>query len=175
MNSQPNIIISCAITGAIHTHDNVPVLASHPRTDRRTIDRGSSRRRSDCAPARTGSKRWPTHTRSRRVSAICATNQRSYRCGDQHNHRWRTWHDVEQRLAAAMSLEPEMCSLNMGSMNLVYSNYFPAIKRGNMTGNQNILKTQGITSLRTRSRISKRSSFSWARVAEHGLSSSATM
>lgn len=60
---------------------------------------------------------------------------------------------LEDRLAAAMRAEPEMCSLNMGSMNFAL---FPALDKptgGNMHGNRSSLKRRATRYSRTPSPI----------------------
>ncbi len=117
MNSQPNIIISCAITGAIHT----PTMSQYlPVTPEQIAEQSIEAARAGAAivhlHARDPKDGRPTPDPDvfrQFVPQIKEATDVVINITTGGGHGMT----VEQRLAAAMSLEPEMCSLNMGSMN----------------------------------------------------------
>lgn len=117
MNSQPNIIISCAITGAIHT----PTMSEYlPVTSEQIAEQSIEAARAGAAivhlHARDPKDGRPTPDSDLFRQFVPQIKEATdvvinITTGGGHGMT------IDQRLAAAMSLEPEMCSLNMGSMN----------------------------------------------------------
>ena len=77
---------------------------------------------------------------------------------------------VDDRLAAPLRLKPEMCSLNMGSMNFAHLPASPTASRpGSTTGRKAISATPTTTFSATRFATSQRSSETTRRGAWHAL------
>ena len=113
------VIITCAVTGSIHTPTMSPAPAHHPGRDRRGVASARprrARRSSTSTPATRGPAR-PTPD----PEVFCEFLPRhrgTDRCGHQHHHRRRPEHDRRGAPGrGAATRKPEMASLNMGSMN----------------------------------------------------------
>ena len=87
------VIITCAVTGAIHTPTMSDALADHARPDRRAGHRRGRGRRRHPAPACAQSAGRPPDRRSRGVHAVPAAHQAGDRRGHQHHHRRHRQHD----------------------------------------------------------------------------------
>ena len=117
MSSQSNVIISCAITGSIHT----PLMSEYlPVTPGQIAEQSIEAARAGAAivylHARDPKNGRPTPDPDVFRQFLPQIKQETdvilnITTGGGHAMT------VQQRLAAAMSLQPEMCSLNMGSMN----------------------------------------------------------
>ncbi len=111
------IIISCAITGSIHTptmSDALPITPDQIATQ--AIDAAEAGAAILHLHARDPKDGRPTPD-PERIHAVPAAHQAGDRRGRQHHHRRRGDHDGGAAHLAAPLLSPEMCSLNMGSMN----------------------------------------------------------
>ena len=112
------IIISCAITGSIHTptmSDALPITPDQIATQ--AIDAAKAGAAILHLHARDPKDGRPTSGR-RSVHAVPAAHQAGDRRGGEHHHRRRRDHDGRAaHLGCATRSSPEMCSLNMGSMN----------------------------------------------------------
>ena len=111
------VIITCAVTGGIHTPTMSDALPITPDRDRRAGDRGGGGRRGDPASAcaRSGDGR-PTPDPNVFMQFLPRIKQATdavinITTGGGLNMT------VEERLQAPLLAKPEMCSLNMGSMN----------------------------------------------------------
>ena len=117
MSSQSNVIISCAITGSIHT----PTMSEYlPVTPEQIAEQSIEAARAGAAivhlHARDPKDGRPTPDPDVFRQFLPQIKEATdvvinVTTGGGHGMT------VQQRLAAAMSLQPEMCSLNMGSMN----------------------------------------------------------
>ncbi len=117
MSSQSNVIISCAITGSIHT----PTMSEYlPVTPEQITEQSIEAARAGAAivhlHARDPKDGRPTPDPDVFRQFLPQIKEATdvvinVTTGGGHGMT------VQQRLAAAMSLQPEMCSLNMGSMN----------------------------------------------------------
>ena len=117
-STQDKVIISCAVTGSVHTPTHVAVPGADARRDRPA---GRSRRPRPARPS-------CTCTRATRATAGPTADPAVF---DQFVPRIRAATDavinittggstrmtLEERLAYPLQAKPEMCSLNMGSMN----------------------------------------------------------
>jgi uncharacterized protein (DUF849 family) len=85
MNTRDKVIISCAVTGAIHTPSMTPYLPITP-------DEIAA---SAIAAAEAGAAILHLHARNPEtgICAIPATDQAGDRCGHQHHHGWVALHD----------------------------------------------------------------------------------
>ena len=93
MAASDKVIITCAVTGAIHTPTMSPYLPITPdqiaaRSDRR---RRSGRRDPASARARSGNRQARPDAGSLRP--LPAAHQAGHQCGDQHHHRRQPLHD----------------------------------------------------------------------------------
>lgn len=121
-----NVIITCAVTGAIHT----PTMSAHlPITPREIADEAIAAARAGAAIVHLHA-RDPTDGRPTADAALfqqflpaikreCDAVLNITTGGGQNM-------TVQERLVAALACRPEMCSLNMGSMNF---GLFPALDR----------------------------------------------
>jgi len=117
VSSQSNVIISCAITGSIHT----PTMSEYlPVTPEQITEQSIEAARAGAAivhlHARDPKDGRPTPDPDVFRQFLPQIKEATdvvinVTTGGGHGMT------VQQRLAAAMSLQPEMCSLNMGSMN----------------------------------------------------------
>ena len=101
LSSPTRSIITCAITGAIHTPTMSDAL---PITPDQIADAGDRRRRGgrrDPAPARARPQERPALARPGGVRAVPAAHQAELRRGHQHHDRRQPHHDLDERLAAA--------------------------------------------------------------------------
>ena len=124
------VIITCAVTGSVHTPDHVASFADHARSDRQRRGcrrRGGRGRSCTCMPAiRRMASRRPT---PRCSCSSCRASSRQTDAVINITTGGSTAMTLEQRLAAPMRAKPEMCSLNMGSMNF---GLFPMVPRYRM-------------------------------------------
>jgi uncharacterized protein (DUF849 family) len=120
------VIITCAITGAVHTPTMTPYL---PITAQQIADEAVAAAAAGAAiihlHARDPIDGRPTPAPERFAAFLPAIRQRcdavlGITTGGGQNMT------VQDRLAAAVAFDPEMCSLNMGSMNF---GLFPALAR----------------------------------------------
>ena len=121
------VIVSCAITGSIHVPSLSPHLPDHAGGDRRRARSGRprrARRSSTCMRAiRRRASRGPTRSSSRgscRRSRPAPTPSINITTGGGHGMTRRG------ATLAARRFQPELCSLNMGSMNF---GLFPMLDR----------------------------------------------
>ena len=93
MASSGKVIITCAVTGSIHTPTMTPASAAHAGRDRRAGDRRGRGGRRDPPSPRARSQGRAADARSRRLHAVPAAHQAGDRRGHQHHHRRRPRHD----------------------------------------------------------------------------------
>jgi uncharacterized protein (DUF849 family) len=124
--SRRKVIITCAITGAVHTPTMTPYL---PITAQQIADEAVAAAAAGAAiihlHARDPIDGRPTPAPERFAAFLPAIRQRcdavlGITTGGGQNMT------VQDRLTAAVAFDPEMCSLNMGSMNF---GLFPALAR----------------------------------------------
>ena len=128
MSSQSNVIISCAITGSIHT----PTMSGYlPVTPAQIAEQSIEAARAGAAivhlHARDPGDGRPTPDPDVFRQFLPQIKQETdvilnITTGGGHGMT------VQERLAAAMSVQPEMCSLNMGSMNFGLFQLLPRYK-----------------------------------------------
>ena len=122
------VIVSCAVTGSIHVPSLTSAPADHPGADRRRA-RSTRRRpaRRSCTCTRATRRRAPDARPRRLRRSSCRRSRPTSRRGHQHHDRRRPRHDARGAHArGAARFEPELCSLNMGSMNF---GLFPMLDR----------------------------------------------
>ena len=110
------VIITCAPTGGIHTptmSDHLPITPDEIATASIEAARPAPRS-SIFTPAIRNRQAGP---RSRPVHAVSAADQAVDRRGGQCLDRRRSRHDPRGTARAATRAQPEMASLNVGSMN----------------------------------------------------------
>ena len=100
------VIISCAVTGAIHTPSMSDYLPITPEEIAALVDRGGGGGGGDHPPACARSEDRRADTRSGGVHAVPAGDQAEHRRGDQHHHRRRPDMTLEERLAAPLLAKP---------------------------------------------------------------------
>ena len=83
------VIISCAVTGSIHTPSMSDYLPITPEQIAARRDRGGGGGRGDHPPARPRSGNRRTDARPERVHALPAGDQAERRCRGEHHHRRR--------------------------------------------------------------------------------------
>lgn len=128
MNTNSDVIITCAITGAIHTPTMSPYLPVTPeQIAEQAIDAAAAGAAIVHLHARDPEDGRPTPDpdvyrmflpRIKETSDVVI----NITTGGGHGMT------VEQRLVAPLNLEPEMCSLNMGSLNIGLFHLLPRYK-----------------------------------------------
>jgi len=114
--AQGKVIITCAVTGSIHTPTMSPYL---PITPDEIADAAIAAAQAGAAivhlhappEGRAARRRTPSS------SQVRDEDQGGERRGDQLHHRGAPTMSIEERLQADAELRPEVASLNMGSMN----------------------------------------------------------
>jgi uncharacterized protein (DUF849 family) len=122
---QEKVIISCAVTGAIHTPSMSPYL---PVTAQRSPSASvaaarRARRSSICMPRPVTGK---PDQRPEAFVPFLKDDQGTLRRGRQPHHRRIAYMTVQERMQPAKVLKPEVASMNMGTMNF---GLFPMLKR----------------------------------------------
>ena len=135
------VIVSCAVTGSIHVPSQSASSADHAGADRRAGDRRGGGGRGDPAPTRARSATMADPTPDPDVFMQFLPEIRArHRRGDQHHHRRRPGHDARRADGGGAAGPPEMCSLNMGSMNFGPFRMARGIKNSSTTGKPTTLK-----------------------------------
>ena len=121
MSSQSNkIIVTCALTGGAHTPSMSPAL---PVTPDEMIDQGTAAAEAGAAilhlHARIPETGLPTGEPDRYAPFLTVLKQRTGAVLNLTTGGSATM-PVNERLLAAMRFKPEMCSLNMGSINFAF-------------------------------------------------------
>ena len=117
MASNRKVIISCAVTGSIHTPTMTPHLPITPDGDRRGRRSARPRRaRRSCTSTR-ATRETAGRRRTRTSSWSSCRDRGGDRRGHQHHHGRRARHDARRAPGRGDRGQPELCSLNMGSMN----------------------------------------------------------
>ena len=168
------VIITCAVTGAIHTPTMSPHLPVTPERDRRERRRRGARpapRSSTCTPAtrRDGRPTQDPDLFRQFLPAIAAASDVIVNITTGGSQTMT----VEERLQPALQLQPEVASLNMGTMNFGLYEMLPRHQAGSRIGSRHTWPAARPASSRTRSRTSPTSCASAAATAR-GSSSSAT-
>ena len=171
---QSKVIVTCAPTGSIHT----PTMSPHlPLTPSEIAEQSIEAAEAGAAiihlHARDPEDGHPTPSPDVFMEFLPRIKQS---CDAAINVTTGGGHGMtlEERLAGAMRAKPEMCSLNMGSMNF---GLYPMLDRypsSGTSGNATTSSTPAISSSGTRSRTSSTSFATSARRTAHGSSSSAT-
>ena len=117
--TRDKVIITCAVTGAIHTPTMSPHLPITPDEIAEARDRrGARRARRSCTCTRASPKDGRPTQDPGGVHAVPAEDQGGDRRGHQPHHRRRADHDASRSACSPRcKLKPEVASLNMGSMN----------------------------------------------------------
>ena len=127
MASSNKVIITCAVTGAIHTPSMSPYLPVTADRDRRRGDRRGRGGRGDRPSSRARSEDRPAGPEPGSLRALPAAHQAGApRPWSTSDHRRRALHDRQERVKPAEVFKPEVASLNMGSMNF---GLFPMLDR----------------------------------------------
>ena len=160
-----------------HPHaQHVGRAADHAGADRAILDRGGRGGRGHHPPARarSGHRARPRPTRRCSCSS-CPIIKQATGAVLNITTGGGLKMTVEERLAAPLAAQPEMCSLNMGSHELQHLTR-PATRSptGSSRGNRSTWPAPTTTSSATRSATSRRSSADWAMAMARGSSSSAT-
>ena len=127
MAKSRKVIITCAVTGAIHTPIDVAPPAGHAARRSPTPPSAPPRR----------ARRSSTCTRATRTTAARRRTRRSSASSAAHRRRQRrrsinlttggaATMSIEERLQPALQLKPEVATLNMGSMNF---GLYPMLRR----------------------------------------------
>ena len=126
MSKHNKVIISCAVTGAIHTPSMSPHLPVTPEEIAESSDRRrqGGRRHHPSACARPGHR--PPDQRPEAFTPFLALHPRRMRRGGQPDHRRLALHARAGTHPPALELQPEVASMNMGSMGF---GLFPMLKR----------------------------------------------
>ena len=121
------VIITCAVTGSIHTPSMSPHLPVTAAGDRRRRDRRGRGRRRHRASARAQSAGRPARPDAGGLRAVPQGDQAALERGGEHHHRRRADHDGRRSASSpAATFKPEVASLNMGTMNF---GLYPMIPR----------------------------------------------
>ena len=127
MANRRKVIITCAVTGAIHTPSMSPLPAGDAEGDRRGCDRRGGSGRGDRASARARSGRRPVRRRIPKLFREFAPEiKRRSNVVLNFTTGGAATMTIEERLQPALQLKPEVASLNMGSMNF---GLFPMLQR----------------------------------------------
>jgi len=166
------VIISCAITGGIHTPVCRRICRSRRRIAKR-LDRGGRRRarRSSICNARDPNDGSPTPDRRCSCAFLPVIKQSvdaviNVTTGGGLNMT------LDDRLAAPLVAQPEMCSLNMGSMNFTFRRR-ARVKEWKLRGRSRSGEHRQLH-LPTRSRISPHRGSGLARATARGSNSNVT-
>jgi uncharacterized protein (DUF849 family) len=114
---QNKVIISCAITGSIHTPTMSDAL---PITPDQIAEQAIGAAEAGAAILHLHARNpedGKTERRPQDFHAVSSAHQAIDRCGDQHHDRRQRAHDYRGPPCGPLQASPEMCSLNMGSMN----------------------------------------------------------
>jgi len=110
--AQGKVIITCAVTGSIHSRA-CRRICRYARRDRRRRDRRGAGRRGDRAPARGQSQGWQPDAGSRAVQAVLP-KIKPPRTWSSPDHRRRADHEHRERCKPALRPEARVASLKHG-------------------------------------------------------------
>ena len=161
------VIISCAITGAIHTPSMSPYLPITPEQIAALLDRGRRGGRRHHPPARARPADRRADARPRRVHALPAGHQAEHRRGGEHHHRRRAEHDAGRPARRAAAGQARDVQPQHGQHELQHQpRRRPRDRSGSTPGRSPTSRAPTTTSSATPSRTSPASSSGWARA--HG-------
>jgi hypothetical protein len=170
------ILITCAVTGSIHTPSMSPHLPGDARGHRRAGGRGGQAGAAILHLHARDPARRPPLRRPRAFHGLPARDRGADDAVVNITTGGSAIMTLDDRLAGARAAEPEMCSLNMGS------DEFRALPRrrraspsGSTTGRSLSWRTPTTWCSRTRPATSRRCWRRWANGAARGSSSSATI
>ncbi len=149
------VIITCAVTGAIHTPTMTPYLPITPAGDRRRRDRRVAGRCGDHPPACARPQRRAADARSEGVHAVPAAHQGGDRRRHQHHHRRRPQHDGAAAARGAARGEAGDVLAQHGIDELRPVPARPQVQdSGSTSGSRSTWRTRATSSSATRSRTS---------------------
>ena len=155
MAGQRKVIITCAVTGAIHTPTMSPHLPITPDEIAEARDRRGEGRRGDRASA---CPRCREDGRPTQDPAMFSEFLPKIKAASDVVINITTGGAptmaIEERLQPALQLKPEVASLNMGSMNFGLYEMIPRSRNGSTTGRSPTSPAATSASSRTRSRTS---------------------